>query len=134
MSSDFFRVFADASPVLDSTFAERLLIMPRKDGPYTVAGPDPDRPEFEANGVIDERSIPSRNSGKGRFDSNQPDLMTGVFTIDFSEDVFSGPSQWPKSGDRIRALERPTFPEYEVVYAAPSAYGRVEFHVTKATR
>lgn len=112
MASSFAAADALSSAAVSRFMGEKLQLIPWIGaGRFTAGGPDPARPAVEFWGIL-AGALGSQNIGGDRKGS---DFQGSVTTRDrmLSVDLVDWPGA--KKGDRVRAIEQPGQPLYEIV-------------------
>lgn len=134
MFSDFDDIWANAAPVFDSVFAERMLVTPRRAGQYSSAL-DPSRPALEVKGIYDPKTVAVRGEGRMASIAAQSDRLEDRVVIDFPVAAFGNDSAtWPAKGDRITLLDRLGQPVFEIAIQDVSGHGRIAFRCVRAVQ
>lgn len=91
------------SPVIDDMYGETTRIIPQAGSELSRRGADPDRPAYDAWGVIDEVVKIIRAKDAGRRDGDSSDLSASRTDISYTTSALGDRARWPKAGDRIEA-------------------------------
>jgi len=109
-----------------TVFARRFLVVPQRAGKVTAGGPDPGRPSYFVQAVLDHSADVARPSGPGSRRGSMVEAAMPTLKLHISLDAL-GANPVPIAGDQVTDVDMPGAPVYRVVTEEPSGTTFLEF-------
>jgi hypothetical protein len=108
MGSPFAAAMRAADRIIDKVYAETVRVEPQAGGEYIVTD-DPERNTYDVQMVVGMYPNTLQFKYLGKYDSDKPQTANDQIHIWYHADKLPADrALWPKEGDRLVMVERPT--------------------------